>query len=359
MSDNDTENSSEYSYRTTESYESPEESNRTNNSYEYQNLEDLNNLVLNKYFEATKIIKSVISLIEHKLQCEKIIKIYDLCKYSDLLLEENTSKIHKKTINGISFPTSICKNNCLGNFSPDSACTETVDYLNDVIKIKLGVHLDGYSVILAKTWNLPKKIESLIDKIKIKMKNEIKHGNCIQDFSDDITGLTTDFNCFPIKNNTSFQVSKGNIEMDFGNDIILNYKRELDSEGNQLNDENFYSEFENHQVYHFNLDIIPEDETELTFTEIPAHIYKATNNFYNLKLKNSRYLFNQVHTDSGVMAFNMNKYLETRHKMGLKECLNNDVISSFDILYNKQNLPVYSFVFTVLILPKKTIVYEI
>lgn len=343
---------SERSYKTTSDCS-------TDNSYEYQNLENLNNLVLNKYFEASKIIKSVISLVETKLQNEKVMKIYDLCKFSDLLLEENTSKIHKKTVNGITFPTSISKNNCLGNFSPDSTSNETVDYENDVIKIKLGVHLDGYSIILGKTWNLPKKIESLVDKIKIMMKNEMKHGNCIQDFADDITSLTTDFDCFPIKNNTSFQVSKGNIEMDFGNDIILNYKRTFDSEGNQLNDENFYSEFENHQVYHFNLDLIPENEIELTFTEIPSHIYKATDNFYNLKLKNSRYLLNQVHSDNGVMAFNMNKYMETRHKMGLKECLNNNVVSGFPILFNKQNLPVYSFVFSVLILPKKTIVYEI
>jgi len=51
---------------------------------------------------------------------------------------------------GIAFPTCISLNNCVGHHSPLPE-SEGVLKENDVIKIDLGVHLDGYIAVAAQT----------------------------------------------------------------------------------------------------------------------------------------------------------------------------------------------------------------
>lgn len=66
--------------------------------------------------------------------------------------KKKTAKVYNKgrLEKGIAFPTSIAVNNCLGHYSPMADCTDSFKE-NDVVKVDLGVHVDGYSVLVAQT----------------------------------------------------------------------------------------------------------------------------------------------------------------------------------------------------------------
>ena len=64
------------------------------------------------------------------------------------------------TVNpGLAFPTSISVNNTVSHFSPLPSDAEVVLKDNDLVKVMLGVQLDGYAVTHAETVHLSAKTE--------------------------------------------------------------------------------------------------------------------------------------------------------------------------------------------------------
>ncbi|RUP50912.1 peptidase M24, structural domain-containing protein [Jimgerdemannia flammicorona] len=124
------------------------------------NLADQN--VLLKYRTAADIVNGTTG-IECSMETLKLVlnrvaagaSVQDLCQYGDDLIEAYTSKIFNKgkVEKGIAFPTSVCLNNLVQYFSPQA---EESDVLKpgDLVKIELGVHIDGYIATAAHTTTL-------------------------------------------------------------------------------------------------------------------------------------------------------------------------------------------------------------
>jgi len=83
--------------------------------------------------------------------------VVELCKLGDSLVEEMTGKVYntkkdgKKLEKGSAFPTCISVNNCVGHYSPLESEDKVVLAENDMVKIDLGVHIDGYIAVVAHT----------------------------------------------------------------------------------------------------------------------------------------------------------------------------------------------------------------
>lgn len=81
------------------------------------------------------------------------VKVYELCRMGDDLIEKKLKTMFKGTEKGIGFPTCISLNNCVCHNSP-GASDETnpqVIKLGDVVHYDLGIHVDGYLATVAHT----------------------------------------------------------------------------------------------------------------------------------------------------------------------------------------------------------------
>ena len=86
-------------------------------------------------------------------------KAVELCALGDQLVDEAVAKIYnkkpkgdeKKVEKGSSFPTCISVNQCVGHYSPLVSEDKVVLMDGDIVKIDLGVHVDGYIAVVAHT----------------------------------------------------------------------------------------------------------------------------------------------------------------------------------------------------------------
>ncbi|NWU94594.1 PA2G4 protein, partial [Upupa epops] len=78
-----------------------------------------------------------------------------LCEKGDALIMEETGRIFKKEKEmkkGIAFPTSISVNNCVCHFSPLKSDQDYSLKDGDLVKIDLGVHVDGFIANVAHSF---------------------------------------------------------------------------------------------------------------------------------------------------------------------------------------------------------------
>lgn len=72
-------------------------------------------------------------------------RVAELCEMGDKFITDATGKMYKqgKVTKGIGFPTCISVNNIVGSFAPPATDVSELKP-GDVVKVDLGVHLDGY-----------------------------------------------------------------------------------------------------------------------------------------------------------------------------------------------------------------------
>ncbi|KXJ17367.1 Proliferation-associated protein 2G4 [Exaiptasia diaphana] len=77
-----------------------------------------------------------------------------ICDLGDKLILEETNKVYKKEKEmkkGIAFPTCISVNNCVCHFSPLESEPDITLNDGDLVKIDLGVHIDGFIAVVGHT----------------------------------------------------------------------------------------------------------------------------------------------------------------------------------------------------------------
>lgn len=97
---------------------------------------------MDKYKDASKIAVKVLGVLVAKAVDGAV--VLDLCRLGDELMLKELSLVHnkKKTEKGIAFPTCVSINEQCGN---NSVMDNTlVLKKGDMVKIDLGVHIDGY-----------------------------------------------------------------------------------------------------------------------------------------------------------------------------------------------------------------------
>ncbi len=110
-------------------------------------------VVREKYSKAGEIANAALALAISL--CKVDAKIAEITAATDKFIVEQTSKHYKdkKVEKGVAFPTCVSVNNIVGHFSPLMS-DSTLVKKDDLIKIDLGVHLDGYIAVAAHTFSL-------------------------------------------------------------------------------------------------------------------------------------------------------------------------------------------------------------
>lgn len=109
--------------------------------------------VVTKYKEAASIAnKTILGLLSF---CKPGAKVVVACQFGDTVIRKQCENVFKsKDIDkGIAFPTCISINEVVCHYSPfASEAGEQVFKEGDVVKIDLGVYIDGYISVAAKSF---------------------------------------------------------------------------------------------------------------------------------------------------------------------------------------------------------------
>lgn len=111
--------------------------------------------VLDKYKAASNVIEAALKQIIPLCKVDAL--ILDICKAGDKAVEaeadkvyNNKSKTGEKVSKGLAYPTCISVNGVIANFSPLPTDTDNANLKlkeNDIVKITLGAHIDGYASV--------------------------------------------------------------------------------------------------------------------------------------------------------------------------------------------------------------------
>uniref|UniRef100_A0A182SZW7 Peptidase_M24 domain-containing protein n=1 Tax=Anopheles maculatus TaxID=74869 RepID=A0A182SZW7_9DIPT len=238
---------------------------------------------------------------------------------------------------GVAFPTCLSVNNCICHFSP---ARNDPDYLlkeNDVVKVDLGAHIDGFIAVTAHTIVVGATPEN---KCKGRAADVVlaayhasqaalrllKEGTGNYAVTDAVQKIASDFKCKPIEGMLSHQLKQ--FKIDGEKTIIQNPTVAQKKEHEKC-------EFEKYEVYAMDV-LISTGEGLGKEQDTRVAIYKKTEENYMLKLKASRAFFGEVKRKYGSMPFNLRNFEEeAKAKLGVNECVTHKMVEPFQVLYEK------------------------
>ncbi|RMX46261.1 hypothetical protein pdam_00000709 [Pocillopora damicornis] len=261
-----------------------------------------------------------------------------LCQMGDNLIEEETSKVFKKEKElkkGIAFPTCISVNHVVCHFSPLLSETDIPINDGDMVKIDLGVHIDGYIAVVGHTIVVGASKNYTV--------------------TDQIQKVAEAFQCKPVEGMLSHQLKRNIID---GEKAIIQNPNEQQS-GLMVSALDYRSKVDI---------LISTGDGKTKEKDTRTTVYKRTENNYQLKMKASRAFYSEVCNKFTTMPFTLRYYRmfcfcdyhlidarafedEKKAKMGVVECCKHQLLEPFNVLWEKEGEYVAQFKFTLLIMP--------
>ncbi|KAJ8072382.1 hypothetical protein PM082_015941 [Marasmius tenuissimus] len=316
---------------------------------------------LTKYKTAADIVRDVMKkLIELAVDGARIL---DLCIEGDKLIEQGTGAVYNKAVKGvkvakgIAFPTSISVNNTVSHFSPlesDPLSSQTLAK-DDVVKIHIGAHIDGFAAVSAETIVIGANAENPVtgrkaDVIKaawhaaeIAMRM-VKAGNKNWAVTEAVQKVAAAWDCKPVEGMLSCQQTQNVI--DGKKRVILNpseaQKRDFEA-----------ATFAEGEVYGIDILVSTGEDGKARVEESRTTIYQRDSAVtYQLKMKNSRAVFSEVQKKAGAFPFNIRVLEdEKRARMGLQEAVQHSLVKPYEVVYTPAGTFVAAFHFTIALLP--------
>uniref|UniRef100_H9H0V5 Proliferation-associated protein 2G4 n=1 Tax=Meleagris gallopavo TaxID=9103 RepID=H9H0V5_MELGA len=280
-----------------------------------------------------------------------------LCEKGDAMIMEETGKIFKKEKDmkkGIAFPTSISVNNCVCHFSPLKSDQDYILKDGDLVKIDLGVHVDGFIANVAHSFVIDASKENPVSGRKADVIKAahlcaeaalrlVKPGNQNTQVTDAWNKIAHSFHCTPIEGMLSHQLKQH---------VIDGEKTIIQNPTDQQKKDHEKAEFEVHEVYAVDV-LVSSGEGKAKDAGQRTTIYKRDpSKQYGLKMKTSRAFFSEVERRFDTMPFTLRAFEdEKKARMGVVECAKHELLQPFNVLYEKEGEFVAQFKFTVLLMP--------
>jgi len=314
--------------------------------------------VITKYQEAAKIANS--ALAEITAACVAGAKSVELVRIGEKIIKAGCDAIYNKKVKGkvvekgVAFPVCISINECVCHNCPmDTDTEEEVLKDGDLVKIDLGVHVDGYIAAVAHTVNVGYVKPS--EPVKGGLANcyaaaycaaevaaaMIRPGKTNTEVTNAMKKITEAYGVQSICGTLMHQVKR--FVMDANKMILL--RDEPEQKVKECT-------FEANEVYVVDIAMTtgggnPRERTK------KATVYKrVVENKYQLRIKHSRAFFSEVIKRFPSLPFSM-RYLEDERtaRAGIRECLAHELIIPYPILYEKAGETIFHTKFTVMILP--------
>jgi len=310
--------------------------------------------VVTKYKTGSDIANKALETIVKELVADK--RIVDVCTLGDKFINEQVAQVFKsgKIEKGVAFPTCISVDNCAGHYSPLEADTATLKE-GDLVKIDLGVHIDGFISVAAHTHVVTRNPEAPTTGRKADViaaahfaaevaHRLVKPGKKNTDVTQAIAKVAEAFKCQPLEGVLSHQMKRYVID---GNKVIIN-KASLEHKVEEF-------EFEENQAYSIDI-VMSSGEGKAKELDQRTTIYKrAVDQNYLVKMKASKYVLSEINTRFPTLPFTLRALDEKRARLGVTELLNHGLVNPYPVLYEKQGEFIAQFKFTVLILKSETV----
>lgn len=275
-----------------------------------------------------------------------------------------------------SFPLSISLNNCVGfytreYFSESIRSEFEVIHPDDIVKIELGVMVNGARVHFGETFIAKLKGSTLPIRVMNRGENEriIKNLSKVakkmcksvvveedriinDDISNFIAGECSKFDCYPVENTISYKSNTSDLEYEADtNQIILGFKRKLDELEEWIILDNPCCDIEEGDVYNLNIAIVSEREEFYTYNNKiykqnehlysiphPSHIYRLNGQTHSYRLKSVREFYNKVKKNHHLNAFDYSTlYVEDpKNRIGITNFLKEDIVTQYPVRYIKK-----------------------
>jgi len=299
---------------------------------------------------ANAILKKIIA------ECKDGASSRAICELGDKLILEETSKVYKKEKElkkGIGFPTCISINNIICHFSPLHSETDILFKDGDLVKIDLGVHVDGFIAVVAQTVVVGASKENKITGKKADVllaayyaaeiaQRLVKQGGTNTQVTEAIQKVAEEYHCKPVEGMLTHQLKQNIID---GEKTIIQNPNEAQRKDHKK------CEFELHEVYGVDI-LISSGDGKAKEKETRTTVYKRTDITYGLKMKASRNFYSEVCNKFTMMPFTLRAFEdEKKARLGVNECANHELIIPYPVLYEKDGEYVAQFKFTVLLMP--------
>lgn len=196
---------------------------------------------------------------------------------------------------GIAFPTCLSINNCICHFSPSKNDPDLLLKEEDVVKIDLGAHIDGFIAVAAHTLVIGATLENKAKGRKADVilaaynaaqatLRLVKDGKGNYGVTEAVQKIAESYKCKPIEGMLSHQLKQ--FKIDGEKTIIQNPTAAQKKEHEKV-------DFENYEVYAMDV-LISSGEGNGKELDTKVSIYKKTDVNYLLKLKASKAFYAEV-----------------------------------------------------------------
>ncbi|XP_061689605.1 proliferation-associated protein 2G4 [Syngnathoides biaculeatus] len=311
-------------------------------------------LVVTKYKMGGDIANQALRLVVEASKPQ--VSVLSLCEKGDAYIMTETGKVFKKEKDmkkGIAFPTSVSVNNCVCHFSPLKSDPDYILKDGDLVKIDLGVHVDGFIANVAHSFVVGASKENPITGRKADVIKAahlcaeaalrlVKPGNQNTQVTEAWSKISQSFKCSPIEGMLSHQLKQH---------VIDGEKTIIQNPTDQQRKDHEKAEFEVHEVYAVDV-LVSTGEGKARDGGLRTTIYKRDpSKQYGLKMKTSRTFFSEVERRFDAMPFTLRAFEdEAKARLGVVECAKHELLQPFSVLHEKEGELVAQFKFTVLLM---------
>ena len=226
----------------------------------------------------------------------------------------------------------------------------------DLVKIELGVHVDGFAALVGHTIVVQsdknaavtgKKADVILAAYKAAQAalRLIKPGHHNHEVTEVIQKVTNAYGVNGVEGVLSHELKKHLID---GNKVILNketFDQHVDPQEFAVND-----------VFALDVFVSSGEGKTKEHGDLRCTVYKrALDRTYNLKIKQSRQFFNEVLDTYPSFCFSTNSFQDQMvARIGIKECLEHELLVPYPVMVEKAGTVVAQFKLTVMITKGKT-----
>ncbi|KAJ3065073.1 hypothetical protein HDU98_011529 [Podochytrium sp. JEL0797] len=310
--------------------------------------------VMQKYQAAAAFANEALRLV--LTNCTAGANLADLCKLGDAHILESTAKVFSKGSieRGLAFPTCIGVNNVVANNSPLSEDAQLLAP-GDVVKVELGVQIDGYVSTLAHTIVVPfpAVIEAgpvtgrkadVVAAAYLAMEAAIrlvKAGNQSAQIFQTVNQIATSFGVRPVEGTASHLMKR----------FLLEAEQAIPNSTDPSTHDFTFGE---NEVISINIVLSTgtgyTNESTVHNTTVLQRDVSAAQGF---KLKASRSTFNTVVKTFGVFPFSSRTLFEmdSANRLGLPEVVKSGVLCPRPVIVEDDGEFVAQFKATVMVMP--------
>jgi len=284
--------------------------------------------------------------------------VYEICCFGDKMITDLCAQKYlklKPLEKGVAFPTCISVNNCASYFCPMPDDPPVTLNTGDMVKIDLGVHINGYASQCATTMIVGQNPSTktpeqgrLADVIcATHFAAECAHrllrpGTSNFDVTRAIQAVADVFHCSPVEGVMSHQLKRNNIEGQVAIATKLGVNQHVSEHKFAVNEA-------------YCIDIMMSTGSGKPRELLTkSTVFKRSGVNYGLKVHTSRQLFHDITQNFPVMPFALRSLDEKKRKLGIVEIAKYKLVESYPVMWEQDGEHICQFKFTALVLPSGT-----